>query len=160
MRRSGTAARCRSVCCAIAKVIGCPVTDDTAMRRVRAPSSSRTFDFVLVAMKIRTSCGRRHSFGFGLLVQDRHLGFEIRRLHIDHQTPFESGTKPLDQAGKLIRRRIARDHDLLLVVIQFVEGMEELFLGAFLAGNDVDVVNQQHVRRSVVPVETAACDPA
>ena len=48
---------------------------------------------------------------------------------------------------------VARDHDLLLVIVEFVEGVEELFLGAFLAGQDLDVVDQQHVGRAVVLVE-------
>ena len=36
---------------------------------------------------------------------------------------------------------------------QLVEGVEKLLLGAFFAAEDLDVVDQQHVGRAVVPVE-------
>jgi hypothetical protein len=42
-------------------------------------------------------------------------------------------------------RTIAGDHDLLHGVVQSVEGVEELFLGAFFAGEELDVVDEQDV---------------
>ena len=32
-----------------------------------------------------------HSFGFGLLVENGHLRFEVGRLDVDLQAPFEAG---------------------------------------------------------------------
>ena len=39
------------------------------------------------------------------------------------------------------------------MVVQLVERVEELFLRPLLAGQDLDVVDQQHVRRPVVLLE-------
>ena len=46
---------------------------------------------------------------------------------------------------QLFGRAVAGDHDLLHGLVQRVEGVEELFLGAFLLGQELDVVHQQHV---------------
>ena len=37
--------------------------------------------------------------------------------------------------------------------MQVVEGMEQLLLGAFLAGDELDVVDEQNVRRPVLFAE-------
>jgi hypothetical protein len=44
-----------------------------------------------------------------------------------------------------MRRMIAGEHDLLLRVVERVERVEELGLRAFLAGDELDVVDEQHV---------------
>ena len=49
--------------------------------------------------------------------------------------------------------RIAGDHDLFVVIIQFVESVEELFLGPFFPGQNVNVVDQQHIRRTIVAMK-------
>ena len=46
---------------------------------------------------------------------------------------------------QLFGRTVAGDHDLLHGLVQRVEGVEELFLGAFLLRQELDVVDQQHV---------------
>ena len=47
--------------------------------------------------------------------------------------------------GQLLGRSVAGNHDLLHALVQRVEGVEELLLGALLAGQELDVVDQQHV---------------
>ena len=130
-----------------------PVTEEYAISFTSAPSSSRTLDLVLVAIKMRTSSGKRDAFRFGLLVEDRHLGFEVGRLDVHHQAPLEARAQAFHQAGRIIGRRIARDDDLLLVLVELVEGVEEFFLRALLAGEDLNIVDQQHVRRAIVPMK-------
>src|SRR6476661_6324714 len=39
------------------------------------------------------------------------------------------------------------------MIVELIEGMEELFLRAFFSRDDVDVVDQQYVRRTVMPVK-------
>ena len=96
---------------------------------------------------------QRDAFHLRFLVQNRHLGFEIGRLNVHHQAPLESGPQALHQARRAFRRGIARDHDLLLMIVEFVEGVKELFLRPFLAGQDLDVVDQQHIGGAVVAMK-------
>ena len=46
-------------------------------------------------------------------------------------------------------RAVAGQHDLLVRLVQRVEGVEKFLLNAFLAGQKLDVVNQQHVGLAV-----------
>ena len=80
-----------------------------------------------------------------LLAQDRDAGLQLGRLNIGDQTPLEAGPQPVLQCRKLFRRAVRRDDDLFVRVVQRIEGMEELFLSAFLAFDELDVVDQQDV---------------
>ena len=44
-------------------------------------------------------------------------------------------------------------HDLLLRVVERVERVEKLVLRAFLAGEELDVVDEQHVDRAIALAE-------
>ena len=48
---------------------------------------------------------------------------------------------------------VAGEHDLVAAVEQGVEGVEELLLRALLAGEELDVVDEQHVRAAVAAAE-------
>ena len=48
-------------------------------------------------------------------------------------------------SAQLFGRTVAGDDDLLHALVQRVEGVEELFLRALLAGEELDVVDEQHV---------------
>ena len=48
---------------------------------------------------------------------------------------------------------IARKHDLLVAVVQRVEGVEKLLLGAFLAREKLDIIDHQDVRVAVFLAE-------
>ncbi len=50
-------------------------------------------------------------------------------------------------------RTVAADDDLLLRVVQRVEGVEELVLRAFLARDELDVVDEQHVDAAIARAE-------
>ena len=100
-------------------------------------------------MNVQTSGGSSIPSNLGLLVENRHLRLEIGRLDIGHQTPLKTRPQTLHQSGDILRRAIARDHDLLLRIVQFVEGVEELFLRAFLRTERLDIVDQQHIRGAV-----------
>ena len=65
---------------------------------------------------------------FGLALDDRHTGFEIRRLDIRRQAPLEPGAQTLFQALDLLGRPVGCQHDLLAGIMQRIKSMEKLFL--------------------------------
>ena len=62
-----------------------------------------------------------------------------------HSNRIAAAPRALD----LVRRAVAADHDLLLRVVQRVERVEELRLRALLAGDELDVVHEQHVHAPI-----------
>ena len=52
-----------------------------------------------------------------------------------------------------MRRAVAAEDDLLLRVVQRVERVEELGLRAFLASEELDVIDEQHVDGAVALAE-------
>ena len=89
----------------------------------------------------------------GLLLQDGQAHFDIRRLQVGDQAPLEAGDQPLLEVLDFAGRAVAGQHDLLVRLVQRVEGVEELLLNALLAGEELDVVNQQHVGLAVFLAE-------
>ena len=87
-------------------------------------------------------------FDFRLLFEDGDPRFDIRRLDIGDQAPFETGTEPLFHALDFPRRTIGGDDDLFLVVVEMVERVKKFFLGPVLPGQVVDIVHQQDVDRT------------
>ena len=58
---------------------------------------------------------------------------------------LEPLAEPLLDAGELARQAVAGEHQLPAGLVQRVEGVEELLLGLGLAGQELHVVDQQHV---------------
>ena len=81
------------------------------------------------------------------------LGLEIRRLDVGDQPPFEAAAQALLEGRDVPRRAVGGDDDLLLARVERIEGVEELLLGALLVGEELDVVDQQHVDRPVALAE-------
>ena len=82
---------------------------------------------------------------FRLALDDGHPGLEIRRLDVGGQAPLEPGAQALLQALDLLGGAVAGQHDLFAGVVQRGEGVEKLLLRRLLAGDELDVVDQQHV---------------
>src|SRR5262249_42336880 len=78
-------------------------------------------------------------------LQDRNLRLQIRWLDVCNQAPFETRVKTFLKRGYFTRRTIRTDHNLFLLIVESVEGMEEFFLRTLLAGHELNVVDQQHV---------------
>ena len=106
-----------------------------------------------LARKKATASSSVHVLGFGLLQQDGDAHFEFRRLDGDGQAPAEARDQAVLHAGDFLGIGVAGDHDLLVRLDQRVESVEELFLGAALAAEELDVVDQQQVERVVVALE-------
>ena len=94
---------------------------------------------------MRDVVGQRDGLGFGLFLENCDLRLEIGRLDVGDQAPLEARSQALLELRNLVRRAVAADDDLLLRVVQRVERVEELVLRAFLAGEELDVVDEQDV---------------
>ena len=84
--------------------------------------------------------------GCCLLFQDGLTDFHVRRLKIGDQSPLETRNQAMFQALNLARRPVASQHDLFVRFVQCVERMKKFFLDTLLASEELDVVNQQHIR--------------
>ncbi len=85
--------------------------------------------------------------GFG--TQDRLAGFQVGRLDVGGQPPFEARTQPFFQGQHGFGRPVGGDDNLFILSVQGIERMEEFFLGRFLAGDKLDVVDQQYIDPAV-----------
>jgi len=82
----------------------------------------------------------------GSLLQDGDAGLNVGRLDVGDQPPLEAGAEPVLELGDLLRGGIGGDDDLLAGLVEVVEGVEELLLRALLAGDELDVVDEQQSR--------------
>ena len=89
--------------------------------------------------------GQVDALAVRFFLQDGDLGFEIGHLDVGDQAPFETRAEALLNRGDFLGRAIGGDHDLLLLIVERVESVKELFLGALGAGDELDVVDHQHV---------------
>ena len=69
------------------------------------------------------------------------------------KTPLEARHEALFQVCDFARRPVARHDDLLVAVEKRVEGVEKFLLGAFLAREELDIVDEQHVGEAVLLAE-------
>ena len=78
-----------------------------------------------------------HRLAFGrLLFENGDLGFGVGGLDVRDQAAFKAGAQPLFQRCDLLGRNVGGEHDLFVVRLQGVEGVEQLFLHRlFLARN-------------------------
>ncbi len=88
-----------------------------------------------------------------LLADDRDFHLEVRGLDVGDQSPLEPGTQPLLERRDFLWQGVGGHDDLLLRVVQRVERVEELLLGRVLAGDELDVVHQEHVELTVAALE-------
>ena len=88
-----------------------------------------------------------------LFAEDGHARFHIGRLQVGHQAPFEPRDEALLQVGDLARRPVAGHHYLFARLVQGVEGVKEFLLNAFLAGEEMDIVDEKHIAVAVSAAE-------
>ena len=94
-----------------------------------------------------------HALRLCLLPEDRGLGLQVGGLDVRDQAPFETGPEALLQRGDLAGDPIRADDDLLGRVVEVVKGVKEFLLGPLLAGDELDVVDQQEVEAPVAVAE-------
>ena len=79
-----------STSCASSTVMARPVSDENATTRVSAPSSSRMFVEIRLAMNVSTcGVGDRDRVGVHLLAEDGDAGLEVGRLDVGDEPPLE-----------------------------------------------------------------------
>ncbi|MCY1173110.1 hypothetical protein D9M73_132610 [compost metagenome] len=88
-----------------------------------------------------------------LLHQDRDTGFQFRRLDRDGQAPAEARFQTLFQPFNLFRITVTGQDYLLTAFEQGVEGVEKLFLGTLFTGEELNVIDQQRIHRTVEAFE-------
>ena len=80
-----------------------------------------------------------------LLPDDGDARLELRRLDVGDEAPLEARDEALLHLVELLRVLVARDDDLLVGLVERVERVEELFLRLRLAGEKLDVVDEEQV---------------
>ena len=130
--------------------IAWPWNEARAARRSSAPSSSRTLVLMCAARYSATSSGRLTSFRLGLALEDGDARLQVGRLDLGDEAPGEAAAQPVLHAGQLGGQLVRRQDDLLVRVVERVEGVKELVLRAVLVRQELDVVDEQDVRRGPV----------
>ena len=118
-----------------------------------APSRRRTLLRMRSARNSITHGSSAIFRALGLLLQNGDTRLDVRRLQLRSHAPFEARDEPLLELLDLAGRTIARKHDLLVTVVQGVEGVEELLLRTLLAREKLDVVDHQDIRVAVFLAE-------
>ena len=92
--------------------------------------------------------------------QDGEPGRQVRRLDGDGQAPLEAVAETPGESRELARDAVGGEDDLAARLVQGVEGVEELLLGARLALEELDVVDEEHVDIAVAGLEALAAGGA
>ena len=124
-----------------------------AMIRFRAPSSSRMLLTTLRAMNSITSDVIGQRALLGLRPEDRDAGLEVRRRQVGDEPPLEAAAQPLLEGQDRLGRPVGGQDDLLAVLVDRVEGVEELLLRPLLVGDELDVVDEEEVDPPVAGAE-------
>src|SRR5881396_1592923 len=80
------------------------------------------------------------------MLEDRDSHQEVRRLDSGDEARFESGDEALVEVGDRLRGAIAREDDLLLRVVQVVEGVEEFLVNLRHATQKLDVIDHEAIQ--------------
>src|SRR3989442_405600 len=81
----------------------------------------------------------------GLCPKQRDARLKGRRGQVGNEGPFDSAGERVLEGEDGLWGPIRAQHDLLARLVDRVERMEELFLGPFLVGDELDVVNQEEI---------------
>jgi hypothetical protein len=104
-------------------------------------------------MKKATSSGISVALGRGLAHQDGHAHFQLGRLDGHGQPGVEAAGQPFVDVHQPLGVGVAGHDDVGALGQQGFEGVEELFLGAVLAGEELHVVDQQQVQVVVLGLQ-------
>ena len=121
--------------------------------RLRAPSSSRMLEATLRAMNSSAWRADGHRLLLRLGAQDGDARLEVGHGQVRDEAPLEPAAQPLLQGRDLAWRPVGREHDLLALVVDGVEGVEELLLRPLLVRDELDVIDEQQVDAPVAGPE-------
>ena len=75
------------------------------------------------------------------LTEDGGARFKLRGTDFGNHSPLEPGAQSFLDRFEILRRAIARHHDLIGILMQFIEGVKEFLLRPVLALQKLDIVN-------------------
>src|SRR5258706_4015880 len=91
-----------------------------------------------------------HAIVLRLLEEDRHAHFQLGWLDRDRESPAEARDQALFDAGHFLREAVAGDRYLLVRLEKRVERVEELLLRPRFSDEELHVVDQEEVERTVI----------
>src|SRR5262249_35499622 len=97
--------------------------------------------------------GERDAIELGPLAEDRDARGEIWGADVGDEPGLESLPETFLDRDQLTRKAIASENELSPGLVQRVERVKELLLGLGLAGEELNVVDQQYVRISIGVLE-------
>ena len=80
-----------------------------------------------------------------LALQDSQAQLVAGRVDVDHQAGVQTAHDPLFQPVDLSRSGIRAEHDLLFLLHQCVERMKEFLLRGVLSGDELHIIDHQHI---------------
>ena len=89
----------------------------------------------------------------GFVFQNGHSGLVVRGLDVRQQAPFKPGAQPVLQGEHIAGLPVGGHDDLLVLLVELVEGMEEFLLGGLLAGDELDIVDEEQIAFPVLAAE-------
>jgi hypothetical protein len=93
------------------------------------------------------------SLPFCLEAENGDASLQVRGLDIGDESCLEPRAKAFLQRGNSLRGTVAGDDDLAFGCVEAIEGVEELFLGAFLAGDELYVIHEKDIHLAVFGTE-------
>ena len=131
-----------------------PVSEPKATTRTSAPSSARTLSVTRSAIELQ----RRGSIAampvlLDALAEDRQARRRVGRADVGDQAGLEALAQALLELSEVAREAVRGEDDLRAALVQRVEGVEELLLGAGLGLEELDVVDEQDVDAAVRGLE-------
>ena len=95
----------------------------------------------------------REATFFADRTEDRHARLEVRRSHVDDQAAGEPVEETLINIGNILRRAVAREHDLPVRRLHPLEQSQQLGLRFAPASEELHVVDEQQVNARVAARE-------
>lgn len=83
------------------------------------------------------------NFGFG--AKNSTFVFELRELDIEGAAHSETGGKALIDGFNLGRKTIGGNNNLFVELVEVVKDIKKLFLGLFLADDELEIVNNETI---------------
>ena len=95
-------------------------------------------------------------FGVALFLQNGNARFKVGRLDVGNNAECKARFQSVGNFN-FLWRTVAAENYLFACKVQLVEGVEHLFLRAFLAGEKLYVVHHKHVYLAVLVAEVFGC---
>ena len=125
---------------------GRPVSEPKATTRMSAPSSVRMLESTRLGDALqRVGVDVASSSCWTRLRRTVEPRAGVGRPDVGDQAGLEALAQPVLQRAHVARQAVGGEHELRAGAVERVEGVEELLLGARLALEELDVVDEQHV---------------